>query len=633
MALNFPDSPTLNQVYTDSVSGFSYQWNGTVWISFTPSTSSQILIIDDISGSFNGVTQTFALTSNGNALTPATVQSLIINLGGVIQDPSSDYSISGSNITFSTPPTNGLTFSGVSLGPSVPINTISDGSVTPSKLSLGGPSWNTGGNLSVSGFVTATSYYGSGANLTGVGIGSTGSINTTGIITASSFFGDGTGLTGVGVGSQTSVNTAGIVTSTLIDAFIPTGQKVISVNTTLNNNQENISFAEDLVIGAGTTFTVSTGTTVRMDAFNVIDATSITSTSIAGTTITGTTITGTTVIASSDLDIPNGNTTQRPAVPTLGSFRYNNSVNILEIYDGTNWRGIILTDPLVPVPEGTGVFGGGSISSNVIDYITIATTGNATDFGDLTLSREGISACSSSTRGVFGGGATPTVSNVIDYITIASMGNATDFGDLTVARSGPAACSSSTRGVFGGGYVAPTLQNVIDFITITTTGNATDFGDLTISRRLLSSCSSSTRGIFGGGAAPTANNTIDFITISTTGNATDFGDLTVARNSLAACSSSTRGVFGGGFLAPLNSNVIDYITIASAGNAIDFGDLTLARSTAAACSSSTRGVFGSGSDNTIDYITLATTGNATDFGDLTVVRNAAACSSCHGGLS
>ncbi len=149
MALNFPDNPTLNDVYIDSASGFSYKWNGTVWISFSPSSSSQIQVIDDISGSFNGSTQTFTLTSSGSSITPASAQSLIINLGGIVQDPTDDYSVSGSNITFSTAPSSGLTFSGVSLGPAIPINTIADGSITPAKLSTGGPSWNTSGDITI----------------------------------------------------------------------------------------------------------------------------------------------------------------------------------------------------------------------------------------------------------------------------------------------------------------------------------------------------------------------------------------------------------------------------------------------------------------------------------------------------
>ena len=88
------------------------------------------------------------------------------------------------------------------------------------------------------------------------------------------------------------------------------------------------------------------------------------------------------------------------------------------------------------------------------------------------------------TRGVFGGGLISVASDIIDYITIATTGNATDFGDLTVARYASGGVNSSTRGVFGGGD-AGAASNVMDYITIATTGNATDFGDLTFARRLV----------------------------------------------------------------------------------------------------------------------------------------------------
>lgn len=285
----------------------------------------------------------------------------------------------------------------------------------------------------------------------------------------------------------------------------------------------------------------------------------------------------------------------------------------------------------IPTSSSRGLFGGGytGSASNVIDYVTIESTGNATDFGDLTSARTGLAACASSTRGLFGGGSS---SNVIDYVTISTTGNATDFGDLSVARNYLAACASSTRGVFGGGF----SSNVIDYVTIASAGNATDFGDLTVARYGLGACSSSTLGLFGGGNTGANSNVIDYITIASAGNATDFGDLTVARSGVAGCSSSTRGLFGGGTTGAV-SNVIDYVTIASAGNATDFGDLTTSRSYLAACSSSTRGVFGGGSSggsvNVIDYVTIASAGNATDFGDLTVARyELSACSNAHGGL-
>jgi len=231
-----------------------------------------------------------------------------------------------------------------------------------------------------------------------------------------------------------------------------------------------------------------------------------------------------------------------------------------------------------------GLFAGGYYNgvtdSNVIDYITISSTGNAQDFGDLTQFRRGACGCSSSTRGIFIGGLTTTAPlapitffNIIDYVTIASTGNAVDFGDATTIRAGvDGACSSSTRGIIAGGQT-PSNINVIDYVTIASTGNAADFGDLTQARGGPAAASNSVRGIWGGGYAPTIQNVIDFITISTTGNASDFGDLTAAKATCGSCSSSTRGVFGGGS-TPTIINVIEYVTIMSVGNAIDFGDLT-----------------------------------------------------------
>jgi hypothetical protein len=55
--------------------------------------------------------------------------------------------------------------------------------------------------------------------------------------------------------------------------------------------------------------------------------------------------------------------------------------------------------------------------------------------------------CSSAIRGVFGGGTTGSVSNVIDYVTIASTGNAIDFGDLTFSKYGVTGLSNGHGGL------------------------------------------------------------------------------------------------------------------------------------------------------------------------------------------
>jgi len=314
--------------------------------------------------------------------------------------------------------------------------------------------------------------------------------------------------------------------------------------------------------------------------------------------------------------------------------------------DISNATGTILVNGVAVGGDNTkpygsrGVFAGGDDpnGSNTIDYIDITYTGNATDFGDLSLQSSGLAGCSNGSRGVFNlgyvFGGSEGRSNVLEYITIASTGNATDFGDLTVARNVAGACSNTTRGVWGGGHFS-TPQNVIDYITIATTGNATDFGDLLATAYGLAGCSDhSTRGVFGGGYN---SDTIQYITIATAGNATDFGNLIQAKNNIGSCSSETRGLFAGGSLGT-TSNItdeIDYITISTTGNATDFGNLLGSVRSITATSNGTRGVFASGNNgggnsdfsNVIQYVTIASTGNATDFGDLTVAREAAgACS-------
>ena len=189
MALNFPDNPSVNDIYRDSTSGFAYQWDGVVWQSYSDSSLGQIKVLDDISGSFNGSTQIFALTSNSTAVTPANAQQVRVVLGGVVQDPANDYTVSSSNITFTIPPAGALSFSDIVFGTAVPINTILDGSVTPVKLSTGGPTWNTSGDVNIAGIVTATS---ASIGYDNVGINSSG-ISVTGVITSTSFVGNVTG--------------------------------------------------------------------------------------------------------------------------------------------------------------------------------------------------------------------------------------------------------------------------------------------------------------------------------------------------------------------------------------------------------------------------------------------------------
>ena len=312
---------------------------------------------------------------------------------------------------------------------------------------------------------------------------------------------------------------------------------------------------------------------------------------------------------------------------------------------------------------GRAIRAGGQAPSptNVIDYFFIPTLGNATDFGDLlnSIFRLANGSCGSNTRAIFAGGSTSsgdthpntplnTTVNVIQYVTIASTGNATDFGDLSVAKNTLGSFSSSTRGIFAGGENSSDNQNTIEYITIASTGNVTNFGNLANGIRQVGGVASPTRGMIGGGVfSGVYRDTISYVTISSTGNSTNFGSLTVARGNIGSLSNNTRALWFGGISQggpPVNT--IDYVTIATTGNALDFGDLINTPTSWSppgvydmnGTSNSTRGVIVGGSDgsgtNIIQYVTIGSTGNAADFGDLTIsVQASGATSSAHGGLS
>ena len=200
-----------------------------------------------------------------------------------------------------------------------------------------------------------------------------------------------------------------------------------------------------------------------------------------------------------------------------------------------------------------GLFAGGytgpnnTSKFNNIDTIEIAHTGTKQDFGDLFGSTCYINACASSTRGLFIGGtvspSTNPATNEIQYVTISTTGNTQDFGDLTAVTRSGFALSNSTRGLYGGGSPGGSPSpnfNTIEFITIASTGDAQDFGDLTVVGQTLPGASSPTRAVFGPGNGP-RNTTIDYVEIMTTGNAIDFGDSPDSTNA-AGCSNGHGGL-------------------------------------------------------------------------------------------
>jgi hypothetical protein len=330
-----------------------------------------------------------------------------------------------------------------------------------------------------------------------------------------------------------------------------------------------------------------------------------------------------------------------PSEVPQGAIRFNTDSQKLEFYAQGEWWVMSTDTPNLgtsgdPTPGVRGVFMGGhnepdpSQVWDIIDYVNIASTGNAVDFGNLLAAEQEGNAFSSSTRGFHFGG--DPADNEIETIVFASTGNATDFGNLTATSKTGIGLASATRGI-----AFLNNGNVINYVTMASTGAGIDFGDNEIAKGAGGSgCASPTRGIFVDGDAPASGSeTIAFITIATLGDAQDFGDQTYAKGSVAAASNATRGVMMGGF-TPTAQKSIDYITISTLGNATNFGDLITANYYGAASSSSTRAICGGGGapiTNTIEYVQIPTTGDAVDFGDLTQKRrHLDACSNGHGGL-
>ena len=341
--------------------------------------------------------------------------------------------------------------------------------------------------------------------------------------------------------------------------------------------------------------------------------------------------------------------------PSVGTTRFNDHLGALEFYTGVEWKAVGFR-----VDSGSGgraVYGGGNnapspFAADVFTSINIHTLGNSVHFGDSQHSNWALAGggCDGR-RGIFAGGL-PNAShyNTIEYVTVASSGNAINFGDLSNSQgrdSGGAATTSTRMCITGALYRTPgnTVSNIIDYVETQTTGNAVDFGDQVTNMCSGNGFSSPTRGFFFGTGFSTPDiPIIHYITISSKGNSTDFGDSTAIRAYPGGGSNGTRGIISGGSnpLGPPVIKTIDFVTMSSSGNAILFGDLTLARHSPAGASSKTRTVFAGGytspSDsltdvNNMDYITIASAGNAQDFGDL-YYKTSFLCSASdsHGGL-
>ena len=336
----------------------------------------------------------------------------------------------------------------------------------------------------------------------------------------------------------------------------------------------------------------------------------------------------------------------------LGAMRFNSDSQKLEYWNGSIWMQVHTFSPnLDGGARGLFFFAFDNTGSEpkMVDYITISTQGNAIDFGDMSGNATfyGGVMGASRTRAIYAGGyktASPYYTNEMQFVTISSTGNSQDFGDLTdTITYNPSGVSNNTRAIRCGGATTPTTSiNILDYVTIASTGNANDFGDMTRERRFATASNTPVRGFVSGGSdGGTKFSDSELITIASTGNSVTFGDVGDEQqnsNNGVIC-SSTRAIMGGGSV-PSHQKTIKKFEMISLGTHQEFGDLSEIKLYMAGCSDPVRGVFGGGIAqpsatylNTIEYINISTGGDAVDFGDRTIQGSyLSGASNAHGGL-
>ena len=296
---------------------------------------------------------------------------------------------------------------------------------------------------------------------------------------------------------------------------------------------------------------------------------------------------------------------------------------------------------------------------NDIDMFNFASTGSASDFGDLLTATHYFSGCSDGITAMFINGSASDSNSRTQAVQIMTTGNATDFNDM-IGNSHGAPLAAGNRGISGGGRTSnpgPAVNN-IEFFDIKSRADTADFGDLTTARFFYGPSADTTNNggqevtssqlglkridrdddplisedrsiaLFSGGDTGSRSNVIDKVNIAVNGNAVDFGDLSAARNFVGSTSNQNYLLTFGGAEADGSANklnTIEFNNFHTGGVAGDFGNLTNKRENQGGVSSNTRGVMGAGHEgpahtNIIDFITYASHGNATDFGDDTVSR-------------
>jgi hypothetical protein len=329
---------------------------------------------------------------------------------------------------------------------------------------------------------------------------------------------------------------------------------------------------------------------------------------------------------------------EEPSNPTNGDTWWDTDDEKYKMYINDSWMVLYGDkDAITWGGDRALIYRGYNFTSNAYEndivYYNITTPGNASAFGDSSAGHNKAGAAGNKTRNLLfyvregSSSSSNSASDRIDYVTVSTTGNATDFGNQGYTDgSGLHAISNGIKAFsirsFGSGE--------IEVVTIDTPGNATQWSEndaaLNVNQgynqsgwSFSGSFNDATRAVF-----RRSDGRMFYFNMDTYANVTEFGTGSsdnLHSDTYGNAGDGTYGIIAGGRQSSATLNNISYITIQSPGNATDFGDLTIARQGCATTGNGTYatisgGKNGSTGHNTIDYITIATPGNATDFGDL-----------------
>jgi hypothetical protein len=313
-----------------------------------------------------------------------------------------------------------------------------------------------------------------------------------------------------------------------------------------------------------------------------------------------------------------------------GDYWYDSANSKFYQYWDSDFREITIVAPSYYY-GGRGVFGGGTDTNLTLDYITISTAGNATDFGDAWYLRESGGAASDGSRGFWYGGlnSSNTVSNNGYSITFATLGNATNtIGDINNPRARGSMCCNKDYIIHTGGqssYNSNTTNTILRFTVVSGYMAASSFGNMGATKMGHSMWNDSSRYLTFSGT----NSVADIAAGSFTSSGASWIAQLTGNGSqpTGAAGDETRAITFSG----TSGTQLDTVVIQNNSNATSFGQLNTNFSKPGACTNATRIVFGGssygGTYNHMSYVTIATTGNGSDFGDLTVARyRATGCS-------